>query len=202
MINYDYVIGLDLGQQNDYTVLSILSIVKDKTKKVKEYHLVYLKRYPLRTSYTDICKQVTNLLTSNPIKGKNILVADYTGVGRPVVDLLRESGIFLVAVNITSGMSVSWKNKQEVAAPKKDIVSSLQVAFQTSKLKVSSEIDHLEDFKRELVNFKVKQKEKGLASFAASSGYNDDIVMSLGIAVWFCENKIRRGKTVRIITGG
>lgn len=200
MKNYPYILGLDLGQQNDYTVLSMLKMYE--IKGTLEYHLQYLKKYPLRTSYPDIVELVNGFIKNPFLKDKALLIVDYTGVGRPVVDLLRGYEVNLVALNITGGSSSNWKNNREVSVPKKDIVSSLQVSFQSSKLKISSDIKHLDDLKKEFINFKAKINSGGNASFNAASGYHDDIVMSIGIAIWYVEYVNRKGRTLRIITGG
>ncbi|MDP9310889.1 MAG: hypothetical protein M3R24_08350 [Chloroflexota bacterium] len=48
-----------------------------------------------------------NLLRSQHLRGVARLVVDATGVGRPVVDLLKKANLYLEAVTITAGDNVT-----------------------------------------------------------------------------------------------
>lgn len=51
-----------------------------------EYHCRHLERFPLGMPYPQQVKRVVNL--TKRLGGHPLIVADQTGVGRPVVDLL------------------------------------------------------------------------------------------------------------------
>ena len=127
MINFN--LGLDLGQVNDPTAIAIVEKIKEPTGErittvrrrwtggaggarfgettdvtVDKFHLRYLQRLPLGTSYPDIVRHVQEMLQRPELAKKTQLVVDATGVGRPVVDLLREAQINpMIAVTITGG---------------------------------------------------------------------------------------------------
>src|SRR3954447_5415948 len=65
------------------------------------------------------------------------VVMDATGVGRPVVDLLREAGLDPVAVTIHGGDQVIRVNERECRVPKRDLVGSVQAAMQTRRLRAA-----------------------------------------------------------------
>lgn len=193
----DYLIGLDLGQQNDYTVLTVLGV--DKKKNI--YTLPYAKRYPLRTDYTVIVDSVNHFMNRSELFNASTLIVDYTGVGHPVVDLFRKSRIDPVAINITGGSKSNWVNRQNVNVPKKEIVSCLQVVFQCNRLKIASELKLLPEIKKELMMFTARTSSRGQSTYEAASGAHDDIVMSLGLAIWYGEYKTRPGNNVRLVGG-
>lgn len=198
-MSLEYLIGLDVGQQNDYTVLSIIKITPMVDQLI--YGLVYLMKFPLRTSYTNVTRTTASLINKNFINEEYIMIVDYTGVGRPIVDLLREENLSIIAANITSGSTPNWKNRREVSIPKKDIISSLQVVFQSKRIKIAYNIKLFEDIKKEFINFKAKTSNVGRRSFSASGSHHDDIVMSIGLAIWYGEHNSKRKKRIRIATG-
>lgn len=203
MVRSKYILGLDLGQQNDYTVLTALEATNHHANNGGMlYNLVFLKKFRLKESYPSVINTIVDLIDKLFCNKNYVIIVDYTGVGRIVVDLLRESNIKLIALNITGGHFVSWKSGTEVSVPKKDLVSAMQVIFSNYRIKISEHLDHLEDLKKELVSFRPKkQKATGNTKFEGLSGHHDDIVMSLGIALWYGEHASGRGRRLRIISG-
>jgi hypothetical protein len=97
----------------------------------------HLHRWKLGTSYTQIVSDVVELMKRPPLPGA-CLVPDQTGVGRPVVDMLRHAKppAWIEPVTITSGTAVSRNEDGSVHVPKKELVSTLQVLFQSGRLRV------------------------------------------------------------------
>src|SRR6516164_1545671 len=87
------------------------------------FRVGHLERLPLGTPYPAIVAHVGRLLTKLP--GHPELVIDFTGVGRPVFDMFRYSGISPIGVLITGGMTEA-QNGLICSAPKLDLVSRLQ----------------------------------------------------------------------------
>ena len=56
------------------------------------YQVRQLERMPLGTSYVDVVERVRAIVTSGPLAGRCKLVVDATGVGGPVVDMLKKAG--------------------------------------------------------------------------------------------------------------
>jgi hypothetical protein len=77
------------------------------------------------------------------------LVVDRTGVGPAVTDLLRKSGVSHMGVSITAGDRERRDNKGWYV-PKGNLVSALQVAFSTGRLKIASGLGLAEILKDEL----------------------------------------------------
>ena len=85
-----YFIGLDLGQSQDYTAVSVLAETLDDGAPKPKYQVGHLERFPLGTPYPDIVRAIVSLTERPELHGDWQLVVDAKGVGRPVVDLLRE----------------------------------------------------------------------------------------------------------------
>ena len=61
-------------------------------RKTPAQHLrYYLERMPLGTPYQDVVERVVGLTRSPDLAKRCHLAVDGTGVGRPVVDLLRQA---------------------------------------------------------------------------------------------------------------
>ena len=86
-----------------------------------------------------------------PLQGHCRLVMDATGVGAPVVDLLRQAELRPVAVSITGGDKVT-SGKGSLYVPKRDLVDAPQVMFQSGRLKVAEGLAEAELLVQELLN--------------------------------------------------
>src|SRR5713101_2531494 len=101
-----FVLGLDLGQTRDYTAVAALD------RERHEYEVPYLCRFPLGTPYTEIVRSVVRLARRLGDEF-DALVVDATGVGPPVVDLLRPhiDRRKLYGVTITGGFDVNREDR-------------------------------------------------------------------------------------------
>jgi hypothetical protein len=181
-----FFIGLDLGQANDYTALSILERLPDKNGCI--YHIRRLERVR-GASYPDITQKVTTMMRSPVLSGGAALVVDQTGVGATVVDLLKNAGLKPIAILIHGGDKATreWSNWR---VPKRDLVGVLQVLLQTERLKVSSKLGLGPVLQAEMLNFKVKiDPQTAHDSYSAwRESDHDDLVLSVALAAWWGEH--------------
>jgi hypothetical protein len=112
------------------------------------------------------------------------LVIDATGVGRPVVDMLRAGPVPPVAVTITAGQHPHGGGLA-FSAPKRDLIASAALAFQSGRLQIAAGADHAETLVKELVAFQVKISAAGNDTYSAPSGEHDDLVLALAIGLWW-----------------
>jgi hypothetical protein len=178
-----YFIGLDLGQAQDYSALTVLECIA--AERVV-YHLRYLERPRLGTPYPAIVARVKQLAETEPLTGDCIVVADATGVGAAVIDLLRAAGLPLVAVTITGG-DVATCEHGNWRVPKRDLVFALLTALQTGRLLIADGLSLAPVLIRELLAFKVKIDTATAHDSYASwrEGDHDDLVLSAALAVWY-----------------
>ncbi|MCL6472539.1 MAG: hypothetical protein K6T91_06955 [Firmicutes bacterium] len=180
---YNFFLGLDLGQAQDYTALAVLERIENG-----EYHVRHLERFKLGTPYPAVVERVRMLMLTRPLLNRSVLVVDRTGVGAPVVDMFRLENLRPIAITITGGNSVS-SGEGGYHVPKRDLVSTLQVLFQTGRLKVAAGLPEARTLVEELLNFKVKINVKTAHdSYEAwREGIHDDLVLAVALACWYAE---------------
>ena len=181
----DYFVGLDLGQTHDYTALAVVagSLHDDSLS------LPHLQRFPLNTPYPDMINSVTRLVSAPPL-AQAPLVVDQTGVGRPVVDLLRRSvgTDRIIPVTITAGQSVTLQPDGSRHVPKKDLVTCLLALLEDRRLKVARSLPETRTLVNELLNFKIEITPSAHETFGAwRHGQHDDLVLAVALACWWAE---------------
>jgi hypothetical protein len=185
--------GVDLGQANDYTAVTVLEqkMVETKDKNLYHYdirHLERLRNLPYPDQVLHLGKLHKQLSESHSLT----LLVDQTGVGRPVVDMLRASGLHPVAVTITGGDTVTGE-KLELRVPKRDLVTAVQVLLQSERLKIASDLREAQTLVNELLAFRVSINLKtGHDSYGNDAGSwrenpHDDLVLATAIATWYGE---------------
>jgi hypothetical protein len=190
----DYVVGLDLGQAADYTALCVLqrSWVREPDLVdtfTAHYCVAHLVRWQLHTSYTTIVSELADLVQKPPLNYP-LLAVDQTGVGRAVVDLVRQAEVKAVLrpITITAGHAVTagddcWN------VPKKELASTVQALLQDRRL-VIAKMPERELLSRELLNFKVKITLNANETFEAwRTRDHDDMVLSVALAAWLAERR-------------
>lgn len=186
-----YFAGLDLGQARDYSALAIVEARGAGRERV--YSIRHLQRWPLQTSYPTICADTTDLLKRDPLKGAR-LIADATGVGRPVIDLLRQSipASRLHAVTITGGTAETKDEQDRVThwnVPKRVLVSTVKVLLQSKRLKIAPGLSEAATLTRELENFQVKITDAANDTYGAwREGSHDDLVLAAALSCWAAQH--------------
>ena len=100
--------GLDPGHSAIAVVERIRTVYHERNRVTWEFledtriALTHVERLPLGLPYPDVVERVCGLLQSGAMQGRVTLVVDETGVGAPVVDLLRRRvGCPIAPVTIT-----------------------------------------------------------------------------------------------------
>ena len=182
MITTSYHVGLDLGQASDYTAIAIVERDGDAGDKDAALRVRHLQRFALGTTYPAIVEAVAGIVASLPDGAR--LAVDATGVGRPVVDLLRRAKLNPIAVTVTGGDAatcegMNWK------MPKRELVAGVQVALQQGRLQIARALPEAETLIHELTNYKVTISDAGHDSYGAwRESDHDDLVFAVGLAVW------------------
>jgi hypothetical protein len=202
-----FIVGVDLGQAQDFTAISVLEkttvdsseirqqgfeapTVINKTKKV--HHLRHLQRLKLGTGYPQIVETVLTMLKALPAaKQAPALVVDATGVGRPVIDMMKKARLRPIAITITGGHDENRVTSDEWKIPKRNLASTLAVVLQSGRLRVAPDLAEAETFVSELSNFRVKISASGHDSYDAwRESIHDDLVLSVALACWWAERPV------------
>ena len=149
------VVGADLGQAQDPTALAVAEV------RTPEIHVRHLERIPLGTPYPKVVERIGDLVDQLPGAA---LVVDATGVGRAVLDQMRESRLEPIPVTITAGRFISFDG-DHWRVPKKALLRPLVAAMDVGRLKVAKGLREAEALQRELQAFQRQITESGIATF-------------------------------------
>jgi hypothetical protein len=188
--------GLDLGQVRDHSAMVIL----EREAGDSPYYVRYVERVRLGTPYPEVVEWVRRIGAQPEMNGRSALAVDATGVGAPVVEMLRAArlGCTLTAVTITSG-----EREHETGAmwhvPKKDLLAGVQVLLERGKLRVARGMAETGALVKELVGVQFSQRGLGGVRIGSEgAGQHDDLVIALALAVWRAgKQMVRYGESSR-----
>jgi hypothetical protein len=170
-----FVAGVDLGQAKDPTAEAVIELA------APALHLRHLQRLPLGMPYPEVATRIGATMKALPSPGE--LVVDATGVGRPVLDMLRDAGLDPVAVCITGGRAVTFDGDMW-RVPKRILVQALVTAFEGGWLKVARGLSHAKALTRELHSFERRVNARGHDAYNGV-GEHDDLVIATALATWW-----------------
>ncbi len=183
-------VGVDIGQRHDYTAVVVAEV--EQRQDVDHYVVRLIERLPLDTKYPDVALRVAQVVLNLKERSRSLedidgdfmtqCWVDATGVGLPVVDLIREHGVSVTAALFTASEHLNEKPGQIVTIGKSFMVGRLQTLLQAGRLHlpITVEAQILVD---ELKSYEISVTPKANATFNARSGKHDDLVCALGLAV-------------------
>jgi hypothetical protein len=162
-----FCIGIDLGQRRDFSAIAIVERAPDtapvfdpiawSTPEPGYDHWVvrHLERIPLGTPYTAVVARIVALARLPKLAGNVELVVDATGVGMPVVDMLRAAGpnCALMPVWITAGRAPSFDGAVW-HVPKLDLMARLQTIFESKQIRIAARLPEAGTLVRELLDIR------------------------------------------------
>jgi len=203
------VVGVDLGFSRDHTAIAVLeerefeagfdaaNWCKLWEKRTTVHHL---ERLPLRTSYLDAVERVREVVESmsvapdrtrlwEALPAPRAVVVDGTGVGMPVVQLLKQAlQTMVVPVFITGGDTAS-RDGGAWRVPKREIVSNLQILLEQRKLKFPAGMAEAPALIKEMQGMRVKVTALGNEQFGCwREGEHDDLILAVGLGAWWLGN--------------
>ena len=184
-----------MGQSRDYTAMAAIEraeLVGGFDYAMRAYRkevalrLRLLERVPLGTAYPEVVERVRLVTGSKQLAGRCHLAVDGTGVGRPVVDLLRRARLeaVLMPVTITSGQ-METREQGFYRVPKRDLIIGLQVLLQRGGLHIAAKLPFARKLVEEMEAMEVKVSPAGNEQYAAwREGTHDDLVFAVALAYW------------------
>jgi hypothetical protein len=206
-----FIFAVDLGQVNDYTALIILErqqevtttlvcTVKDPSlaqgkdwkPKITFKDALYSCRYIERMrnlSYPVMIERIRKVIENPEIENRYKLVLDQTGVGRPIYDLFKLTGLDIFGVTITGGNEDHKRTGSEWSVAKCNLVGVTQVISQANppRLKYAADLADLDLLRNEISNFKVIVSKSANELFSVREGLHDDLILALSLGLWFGE---------------
>ncbi len=194
-----YLAGLDLGRPYEFTALAVLERTEvpapnDSSHMVRHYAVRHLERLPPATPYPEVFARLTAVFAAEPLRG-NRLVVDYTGVGRPVLDMLRKAkvGAKVIPLFVTPGKRSSSDELGGWWVPRQELAAMLQVLLQSRRLRVAPTLPVVATLARELAAFQVKKTAETKEELGAwREGTPDDLVLAVAVAAWLGEHCLMR----------
>lgn len=198
----DFFAGIDVGQVNDWTAISIIErveavpqligmhpplvaeLIEEARSIPVQLDLRHLERIPLGTFYPQQVAMVQQLLRHPRIEDVKSFL-DMTGCGRPVFDMFKLAGLpSLSGVMITGAQGDPKQMPYGWNVGKAELVNRVQVEMQTGRLRIGRKVEHVEKLVRELKEFRAKPSPSGHMTFNAREGQHDDLVLALALAVF------------------
>ncbi|HEY3440728.1 MAG TPA: hypothetical protein VGK29_08260 [Paludibaculum sp.] len=180
----EFFVGLDLGLRRDPSAVAVVERVARDMKRYdpvrmcqmmeRVYVVREVRRFPLETPYVEIPVAVRRVMQGLTTGVTRTLTVDATGVGAPVVELLKKAdlGAQLKPVVITGGEAVG-KLPHAVTVPRRALLENLRILMETRALRLPVGLANGEDLRRELLGFGRK-----------GSRERDDMVFALALACW------------------
>lgn len=151
--DHSYVVGVDWGKHEDFTVLSVLDTTTKELVKVDRFNQI------------DYSVQLSRLETlCEKFKTKTIL-PEHNSIGIPLIEQLQRAGYRVTPFNTTN-------------ASKAEAIDALALAFERGDLKIIPDKVLIS----ELQAYDAERLPSGMLRYGAPPGCHDDCVMSLAIA--------------------
>lgn len=182
-------IGVHLGQQREPTAICVAEPEGREVDGRDEDHFLirHLQRLPLGTSYPDVAYRLDEVVAGSKARGGSTLAVyvDATGLGAPVVDLLRENsaGTPIVACYFNHGDRKTRQSRRQVLIGKAYLVARLQTLLQARRLHLPRSPE-AETLAQELRDYEIRVDPDANDRYGAFKvGTQDDLVTALGLAV-------------------
>ena len=197
----NYFFSVDLGTMQDFTAISVLERVPRKlpgdslpgsdTPGVPKYTAVYvmrhLERLPLGLDYPTISSRIKDMMSHEKLQRQSALIVDATGVGLPITQMMQQLGLAPIGVSITSGGTVTQRDSG-YNVPKAELVSALNIVFQSRRIKIPVGLKLKQEFLKELERFEITMHNTGVNTYeSAVASIHDDLVLSVAMGVWYAE---------------
>jgi hypothetical protein len=192
-------IGVDLGQRRDYSAVAVVERIETAGYGFDHLHWMtraeglpdewvvrHLERMALGTPYTAVTARVVEVARHPKVRDDCRLVVDATGVGMPVVDMLRAAhpGCEMTPVVITGGTGERY-DRGLWYVPKVDLLARLQGLLEQKRLRIARRMRESGTLVRELLDIRGTRRASGrLRVGAEGAGEHDDLALAVALAVW------------------
>ncbi len=202
-------VGVDIGQKVDPTAIvvceatrpqpsttvvapGVMRTLRPPAKVETSYTARMIQRLPLGTPYPDVAAAIVEVVANLRLRTvhKPHILVDATGVGLPVVDILRQALAGkphrLVACMFTHGDRYTKDDHYRTptaSVGKAYLVSRLQALLQTERIKLP-ETSEARILAKELQDYEIHiDQDANMKAGAFRVGSHDDLVTALGLAV-------------------
>src|SRR5262249_11529221 len=136
--------------------------------------------------YREVFTRLTELFVAAPLPGR-MLVVDYTGGGRPVLDMLRKAkvGASITPLFVTSGRNSCSDDRGGWLVLRQELAATLKVLLQSRRLREAPALPEVTMLVRELAAFKVKVSTSSPEEMDVwRQGTHVELVLAVAVAAW------------------
>ena len=199
------LIGMDLGQLQDYTAISVVRVIETQTPvtlednpnrrhkaydKFMTYQVLHLERFKGKT-YSQALDRVA-IVMDHPsmfLDAKE-LILDASGLGQPVLEMAYSRDFDSVTGVVITGGEQARYNDGKYHVPRTELISCLVSVFQSQRITIAGDLEHKDILIGELSSLQVKKRPSGHEAYeSAKATEHDDMVLSLGMAIWLSEKQ-------------
>ena len=150
---HDYVIGVDWGKHNDFTVLAVVDMQTNE--------LCYLDRF----NQIDYAVQTSRLKALASRFQPVTVIAESNAMGEPIIEQLQRDGLPVQAFKTTN-------------ATKTAVIDALAMAFEQGAIRILNDPVLV----GELQAYEMERLPSGMLRYSAPDGMHDDTVIGLALA--------------------
>ena len=190
-----------MGKRQDFSAVAVVEREEKQTAflppKFQRMRVRHLERMPLGTPYVNVVRRVGEIMQHRELAAQSRLVVDATGVGAPVVEMLRAARLpcGVTSVTITGGEHAHGRG-EEWHVPKKDLMTGLLVLLEDGRLKIHRKLSESAALVRELMDIRLNPTSGGRVAMGAEGhGEHDDLAVAVALACW-------RAKRIEMRQGG
>jgi len=213
-------VAVDVGKRKDRFVIEVgkdVAEIVDGDRRIDQpdrllhfYDIVFIDQL-FGKSYIEMVSSVWKLMQHKDLAQNADLIVDATGVGEPVVDLMRSKDLFPTPIIITGGgqsrevysefgkvFSSSQSGKlagarilQEIHVPKDDLVAAGNLLAQRNRIRVAQGVRWAPEMQTQLMHFRGIPTKTGRTKHEADDEeIHDDLVTAyLLLAWWFTRDR-------------
>ena len=190
-----FFVAVDLGKRRDPTAIAVVEraelagdwdAFQAAYRWMVEYRVRHLERMRLGTPYPEVVERVKEVVGWGELAGRVTLIVDATGVGTPVVDMLKRAGLgcLMCPVLITGG-ELQRREQGYFMVPKRDLMAGLAMRLERRQLKIAAGMKDGEQLMREMAGMRVRVTASGREEYGARrADEHDDLVVAVALACW------------------
>jgi len=175
---------INLKMPEDFVFVNNVGTVRNPNVCAR-LHIRHIERFRGK-SYPDVARHMYALMRRSPLIGAKMLV-DATGVGRPVLQMIREGRVQCSGITITGGRDESRHptDYRDWLVPKRLLIQSVDALMHRDAIKIAPELSEATNLQYELNDFRSRiDPETGYESFSARTSEHDDVVLALAQICW------------------
>lgn len=153
-VGHQYVMGVDWGKQNDWTVITVVDATAQPAR------LVHLDRF----NQIDYALQRARLMALAERWQPMVVLAESNAMGEPIIEQLQREGLPVRGFTTTN-------------ASKAEAIEALALAFEQGALQIINDATLI----AELQAYEMGRTPSGMVRYSAPEGMHDDCVMALAI---------------------